>query len=108
MRDPLFSVIMPAYNAAGTVCAGIASVLAQTDQDFELILVDDGSSDGTFEIASRFAQGDPRFQGVTQANRGPAGARNHGISLARGIYIAFLDADDRWAPNALAVHRKRF
>jgi glycosyltransferase involved in cell wall biosynthesis len=99
---------MPAYNAAGTVCAAITSVLAQTDGDFELILVDDGSSDSTFEGACRFAQGDRRFQAVSQANRGPAEARNHGIALARGIYVAFLDADDRWARDALAVHRKRF
>jgi len=108
MQHPIFSVVMPAYNAAETVCAAIASVLAQTDRDFELILVDDGSTDDTFETACRFAQADPRFQAVSQPNQGPAAARNHGIALAHGIYVAFLDADDRWAPNALAVHRKRF
>ena len=99
---PAVSVVVPLFDTERYIAEAMASVLAQTFPDFELIVVDDGSRDGGPAIARGFA--DPRVTVVTQANRGLAGARNRGISLARGRYVALLDADDRWAPAKLARH----
>jgi glycosyltransferase involved in cell wall biosynthesis len=99
---PRVSVVMPAYQVAATIEASIRSVLAQTMPDFELIIVDDGSTDATLAIARRFT--DSRIRVITQANRGLAGARNTGIAAARGAYIALLDSDDLFLPDKLAVH----
>jgi glycosyltransferase involved in cell wall biosynthesis len=93
------SVIVPAFNAAATLPVTLGSVLAQTYTDWELIVVDDGSVDGTAEIAAAWS---PRVQVVgDRVNRGPAGARNLGIKHAAGELVAFLDHDDRWLPNYL-------
>jgi glycosyltransferase involved in cell wall biosynthesis len=100
--NPTVSVIMPVYNVEAYVAASIRSVLAQTFTDFELIIVDDGGSDRSVEICEAFD--DPRIFIKGQANRGLAGARNTGISLARGRYIALLDSDDLFAPDKLARH----
>jgi glycosyltransferase involved in cell wall biosynthesis len=100
--QPLVSVVIPAFNAARFLTGSIPSVLAQTWNDFELIVVNDGSTDSTADCVRTFA--DPRIRLVTQANRGLAGARNAGIRAARGTYIAFLDADDLWHPEKLARH----
>lgn len=100
--EPLVSVVIPAFNAARFLPGSIPSVLAQTWTDFELIVVDDGSTDTTAACVQAFD--DPRIRLVSQANRGLAGARNGGIREARGIYIAFLDADDLWHPEKLARH----
>lgn len=99
---PKVSVVVPAYNVQGYIEQSMRSVLAQTFRDFELIVVNDGSSDRTLEIAANFA--DRRVRVITQANRGLAGARNGGIRAACGDYIAFLDADDLWQPEKLARH----
>ena len=99
---PTASVIMPVYQVEAHVGEAVASVLAQTLADFELIVVDDGGSDGSMAVVRGFA--DPRIRIVTQANRGLAGARNSGIALARGRVIALLDSDDRWLPEKLALH----
>jgi GT2 family glycosyltransferase len=96
---PRFSVVMAAFNAAGTVRSAIGSVLAQTNPDLELIVVDDGSTDGTAEAVA--GVDDPRVRYVAQANRGPAAARNTGIAQARGEYVAFLDSDDLFLPSYL-------
>lgn len=96
---PKVSVIIPAYNAAGCVRRAVDSVLAQSFRDFELLVVDDGSSDDTLEVLA--AYGD-RLRPLAQANGGPAAARNHGLRQARGEYVAFLDADDHWRPDKLA------
>lgn len=97
---PRVSVIMPAYNQERFVGAAIASVLAQTFVDYELILIDDGSTDGTGEIVHSFAW-DKRIVPVSQENRGVSAARNRGLEMARGHYAAFLDADDLWDPGWL-------
>ncbi|MFO1060330.1 MAG: glycosyltransferase family 2 protein [Dongiaceae bacterium] len=99
---PRVSVVMPVYNVERYVATAIRSVLAQSFADLELIVVDDGGSDGSVAICRAFA--DPRIRIVAQANRGLAGARNTGIAAARGDYVALLDADDGWLPEKLALH----
>lgn len=88
------SVIMPCYNSAETIRDSIASVQAQTIEDWELIVVDDGSSDATTEIVG--GEGDSRIRLIKQANGGSSSARNRGLREAQGQYIAFLDSDDTW------------
>ena len=100
-----FSVIIPLYNKAPYVRKALESVLAQTYTNFELIVVDDGSTDGSAEIAeafllaSRLSPFASRL--IRQANAGVAAARNNGVAQANGDYLAFLDADDWWEPNYL-------
>lgn len=93
---------MPVYNVRAYVAEAMQSVLAQTFADFELIVVDDGSTDGSELICKSFT--DARIRIVQQRNRGLAGARNTGIAEARGRYVAFLDSDDRWTTEKLALH----
>ena len=98
---PLVSVVIPAYDRATTIVAAIESVLRQTWTDFELLVVDDGSTDGTAAAAATVA--DPRLRVVRlAANRGAAGARNAGAAQARGRWVAFQDSDDEWLPEKLA------
>lgn len=98
---PTVSVIMPTYNRAHLVGQSIQSVLDQTYRDFELIVVDDGSTDDTEQTVGRFS--DPRIQYIYQDHRGIGAARNTGLRKAQGRYIAFLDSDDVWLPNLLEV-----
>lgn len=99
---PRVSVVIPAYNRAGTLGRAIDSVRGQEVADWELIVVDDGSGDGTATVAE--AYGDARIRLVRHpANRGAAAARNTGIAAARGRYVAFLDSDDEWCPGKLAA-----
>jgi glycosyltransferase involved in cell wall biosynthesis len=97
----LVSVIIPAFNAAAHVRQTLNSVLAQTYQEFEVIVVDDGSSDATSAIVEEFLTRDARFQLVRQSNAGVGAARNTAIRKARGKYVAPLDADDFWVPEKL-------
>ncbi len=97
---PAVSVIIPTYNAAEYLSKAIESVLAQTFKDYELIVVDDGSTDDTEEVVRRFGD---RVKYLRQENRGPGAAKNLGIKNSRGSLIATLDADDRWFPHKLAV-----
>ena len=97
---PQISVIVPLYNVERYIADAIRSLKAQSFGDFEAVLVDDGSTDGTVRAAVDAIGGDGRFTVVQQANRGPASARNRGLSQARGTYVAFLDADDAFAPKA--------
>src|SRR5215468_3528219 len=104
---PLVSVIIPAYNAALFLEGAVNSVLAQTSQDFEIIIVDDGSKDTTKQVAEQFLV-DPRIRYHFQENRGLPGARNAGAQISRGDYLAFLDADDFLSPNALECMLQAF
>lgn len=99
-RDvPSVSVVIPAYNRAQWLPVSIGSVLRQGFGDWEAIVVDDRSTDETRETVERFASEDSRIRCVrNERAQGPSGARNHGVSLARGKYIAFLDSDDEWEP----------
>lgn len=94
------SAIIPLYNKAPYIQRALDSVLAQTLQDLELIVVDDGSTDGGGEIVERCS--DPRVRLIRQENGGPGAARNRGLREARGDIVAFLDADDEWLPRYLA------
>ena len=96
----LVSVIMPVYNGVLFVGEAIGSVLTQTLTDWELIVVDDGSTDATPQVLSEFT--DPRISVIRQKNGGEGAARNTGLDAATGQYIAFLDADDLHLPNGLA------
>ena len=100
----LVSVVVPTYNYAHFLPVALDSVLAQTDRDWECIIVDDGSTDDTAGVADAYVRRDPRFRYVHQANRGLAGARNTGVRNARGDAIQFLDADDRLLPPKLERH----
>jgi glycosyltransferase involved in cell wall biosynthesis len=99
-----FTVIIPAYNASQYLSETIDSVLAQTFDDFELLIIDDGSTDNTAEIANHYCQLDNRVKLISQSNKGVASARNQGIKLANSKFIALLDADDLWLPNKLFSH----
>jgi glycosyltransferase involved in cell wall biosynthesis len=99
---PTFSIVMPAYNAALTIEAAIESVLSQTRSDFELIVVDDGSTDETTTRVQQYL-GDDRVRLISQANQGQASARNAAIAAARGEFASFLDSDDVWLPRYLEV-----
>ncbi|AUH33058.1 glycosyltransferase family 2 protein [Paracoccus tegillarcae] len=103
----LASIIVPAFNVEATLTCTLNALLEQTYQKFEIIIVDDGSTDATNRIATGFS-GDPRVRVIRQANRGLAGARNTGIAAARGDIIGFCDADDLWVPEKLARHVVHF
>ena len=97
-RDPLISVIVPAYQAAQFIAATLDSILAQTFRNFELIVVNDGSPDSE-DLEKVLEPYRSRIIYLRQENQGLAGARNTGIRASRGEYIAPLDADDLWAPT---------
>ena len=99
---PTFSVIVPCWNAAATLEATLASLAAQTYANWEAILVNDGSTDGTAEILRRWMLRDSRFRIFKRENRGPSVARNFAaFQCAKGEFLAFLDSDDLWAPSKL-------
>lgn len=100
----MISVIIPTYNRAATLERSIDSVLCQTYNDFELIIVDDGSTDNTEEIIKNYS--DKRIRYYKKENGGAASARNYGILKAQGQYIAFQDSDDVWKKNKLSVQLK--
>lgn len=100
---PAVSILMPVHNAESTLAASVASVRAQTRGDWELLLVDDASSDGSGALMRALAESDPRIRAESlPVNRGAAAARNHALAWARGRHVAFLDADDLWHPDKLA------
>ena len=103
MNAPLVSVVMPLYNAAAYVAEALDSIFAQQACPIEVIVIDDGSTDGGAAIAGRYP-----LRLERQSNQGPALARNRAIALARGEIIAFLDADDRWPAGTLAAHLQHF
>lgn len=100
-RAPAVSVVVPAYNVAQFIGEALESVFAQTFEDFEVIVVNDGSPD-TVELERALAPYLVRIVYMKQENRGPSAARNTGINAARGRYVALLDADDAWLPDYLS------
>ncbi len=100
---PIVSIIVPAFNVAKTLPQTMDALLRQTFPDFEVIIVNDGSSDATPALAESYT-GDPRVRVIHQRNRGLAGARNTGIAAADGAFIGFCDADDIWVPEKLTTH----
>jgi glycosyltransferase involved in cell wall biosynthesis len=103
---PLVSIITPVFNAGPFLRRAVESALCQTCGDFELILVDDGSTDTAIEEVTRL--GDPRLRLLRQTNQGAPSACNAAFGVARGEYVAFLDQDDLWAPEKLARHIQCF
>jgi GT2 family glycosyltransferase len=101
MTEPAFTVVMPAHNAAGTIETAIASVLAQSRRDFELLVVDDGSTDATLDVARSFD--DPRVRVLAQPHSGPSRARNTALEAGRGRYVSMIDSDDLWLPSYLTA-----
>ena len=99
--SPAVSVITPAYNAGKYIGDTLQSALKQTFEDFEVVVVDDGSTDDTAAIAQSFASRDPRIRLIRQPNRGIGGARNVAMTQARGRVLALLDSDDTWVPSYL-------
>ena len=102
--SPRFSVIIPTYNRADSVLDTLSSCFAQSCEDFEIVVIDDGSTDATLETLN--SVDDPRLVVISQENAGPAAARNRGMRQARGQYVAFLDSDDQWYPNFLEAVEK--
>lgn len=103
---PTVSIIIPTYNRADLVGRAIESVLAQTRPDWEAIVVDDGSTDNTRQIVAQYP--DPRIRYIYQENKKLPGARNTGIRNSQGTYLAFLDSDDRFLPDKLALQLAAF
>lgn len=101
--DVTVSVVIPAYNAKEWLSITLDSVCLQTFKEIEVIVVDDGSTDGTAEVAEKYALGDPRVRVIRHKNGGVGAARNAGIREARGKYIAPIDADDIWHPRKLEL-----
>ena len=101
MEKELVSIITPMYNSGNYIKETIESVLSQTYQNWEMIVIDDGSKDNGPDIVRSYVLNDSRISLFSQANAGSAVARNNGIRRARGQYIALLDADDLWSPNFL-------
>lgn len=103
--NPFFSVVIPAYQAAGIIGRALDSVTGQTYNSWEIVVIDDGSTDNAAEVIC--ARKDERIRVITVPNGGPAKARNIGIDMARGEYILFLDADDLFLPDSFQVLQKQ-
>jgi len=100
-NEILFSVVIPLYNKEDYIVDTLNSVLNQEYQNFEVIIVNDGSTDKSLKVVESLV--DPRISVFTILNSGAAEARNYGINKSSGIYVALLDADDCWKPNHLAI-----
>lgn len=106
---PEISIIVPVYNAGRYLHECVESIIAQTFTDWELLLVDDGSTDGSHAICDDYAVSDSRIRAIHQPNGGVSAARNSGLDKASGQRIAFIDADDRVEPNYLeALHKPAY
>lgn len=104
--SPMVSVIIPAYNAADFLPDAIASVKQQTFSDWELLIINDGSTDDTVEIVREYQKGNDQIHLINQPNQGVSTARNRGVEASQGQIIAFLDADDQWCSDKLDQHLK--
>jgi len=98
---PQISIIMPVYNGEKSLPASIDSILAQSYESWELIIIDDGSTDNSYSLAKSYTLSDQRIRSYHRQNSGPSSARNYAISISRGEYVAFLDADDQWSRHRL-------
>ncbi len=98
---PLVTVVVPAWRCVPTLGDCVGSVRSQTFRDWELIVVDDGSGDGTLAAARALAEEEPRMRVISQENAGPAAARAKGVAAGTGEWVAYLDADDAWLPQKL-------
>jgi glycosyltransferase involved in cell wall biosynthesis len=103
-QDTTFTVIMPVYNHVNYVAQAIGSVIAQTRSDWKLIVIDDGSTDGSAELIDELAGKDERIVLIRQSNAGPAAARNAGLALGGGPWLTFIDSDDLWMPETLQLY----
>ena len=101
MNRPLVSMVMPCYQNGRTLERTVRSIQAQTETDWELIAVDDGSQDDTLAVLNRLAQDEPRMRVIHQENGGVSAARNAGMEAAQGAWLSFVDADDHLLPHAL-------
>ncbi len=108
MESPLVSVIIPAFNSERYIEETIASVLTQTYTKFEVIVVDDGSTDGQRDCIYKWCNSDSRIRYIYRPNQGVSAARNTGFNHSRGTYVAFLDADDVWLPDNLSSKVSKF
>lgn len=97
--EPIFSVILPTYDRAYVLWKAVQSVVAQTEPRWELIVVNDGSTDCTLRLLEEFH--DSRIRALTVSNQGPSAARNRGVEIGRAPYVAYLDSDNTWHPNFL-------
>ena len=98
-NNPLVSIIVPIYNTAKYLPSCLDSIINQTYQNLEIILIDDGSTDNSYQIAQKYSQKDPRIKLFHQKNAGQSAARNYGIKIAIGRYISFIDSDDKVAQS---------
>ncbi len=105
-RIPFFSVICCTYNRAQLLPRAIESLLAQTESDWELIVVDDGSTDSTAALVHGYAQHHPNIRYLFHGNRGLGASRNAGVLAACGLYVTFLDSDDEYLPEHLSIRRR--
>lgn len=106
MTHPYFSIIIPCYNSENTIVRALSSVLTQTETDYEIIVVDDGSSDNTAKVVQNFLTDQScAWTILTGANQGAASARNKGAQAAQGTFLAFLDSDDEWHSEKLSLQR---
>ncbi len=101
MKSPFFSIIIPTYNRAHLISKSVDSVIEQTFYDWELIIVDDGSTDNTKALVDNYCNIDNRIRYIYQENAERSAARNNGINNAKGEYVCFLDSDDYYLPNHL-------
>lgn len=106
-KRPLVTAVVPAFNAEGSLGDTLHSICRQTWRELEIVVVDDGSTDGTVALVEAAAEHDPRIRLIRQANAGAAAARNHGTRESRGSYLAFCDSDDIWHPQKIADQMER-
>lgn len=104
-RIPFFSVLMCTYNRAQLLPRAITSLLAQTETDWELIIIDDGSTDNTFEVLQPYILKHENIRYMYQQNRGLGSSRNAGVLAACGLFVTFLDSDDEYLPNHLLIRK---
>lgn len=104
-RMPFFTIVMCTFNRALLLPRAVESVLKQVEEDWELVVVDDGSTDDSFSVLKTFAESDRRIRYQYQSNAGIGNARTNGALSARGLFVTFLDSDDEYLPNHLALRR---